>query len=74
MDNLWRRDFPAGNSFGGWIAWEYAVSNEDRVKKMILIDSAGYVTGRNYPLPFMIAQTPVLRKKYLVMKLLLNLW
>ena len=65
MDNLGVRDFHiAGNSFGGWIAWEYAVSNEDRVKKMILIDSAGYVTGRNYPLPFIIAQTPVLRNVF----------
>tara|TARA_B100000963_G_scaffold341894_1_gene342123 strand:+ start:71 stop:448 length:378 start_codon:yes stop_codon:yes gene_type:complete len=31
---------------------------------MILINSAGYITGWNYPLPFIIAQIPVLRKVF----------
>ena len=65
MDNLGVQNFHiAGNSLGGWIAWEFAVANEYRVKKMILINSAGYITGWNYPLPFIIAQTPVLRKVF----------
>ena len=65
MDNLGVKNFHiAGNSFGGWIAWEFAVANEERVKKMILINSAGYITGWNYPLPLIIAQTPVLRKVF----------
>ena len=65
MDNLGVQNFHiAGNSLGGWIAWEFAVANQDRVKKMILINSAGYITGWNYPLPFIIAQTPVLRKVF----------
>ena len=65
MENLGVQNFHiAGNSLGGWIAWEFAVANEDRVKKMILINSAGYITGWNYPLPFIIAQTPVLRKVF----------
>ena len=65
MNNLGVQNFHiAGNSFGGWIAWEFAVANEERVKKMILINSAGYITGWNYPLPLIIAQTPVLRKVF----------
>ena len=65
MDYLGVQNFHiAGNSLGGWIAWEFAVANQDRVKKMILINSAGYITGWNYPLPFIIAQTPVLRKVF----------
>ena len=65
MNNLGVQNFHiAGNSFGGWIAWEFAVANEERVKKMILINSAGYITGWNLPLPLIIAQTPVLRKVF----------
>ncbi len=32
----------AGNSLGGYIAWNYALHRPDRVKKMILSDSAGF--------------------------------
>jgi pimeloyl-ACP methyl ester carboxylesterase len=31
-----------GNSMGGWMAWETATENEDRVKKLVLMCSAGY--------------------------------
>ncbi len=54
----------AGNSLGGWLAWEYALSNQDRVDRLILIDAAGYINDNNYPLPFVIAQTPVLRNVF----------
>ncbi|MFT7611625.1 MAG: pimeloyl-ACP methyl ester carboxylesterase [Parvicellaceae bacterium] len=53
-----------GNSLGGWLAWEYALSDQDRVKKLILLDAAGYINDNNYPLPFVIAQTPVLRNVF----------
>ncbi|MBL4703264.1 MAG: alpha/beta hydrolase, partial [Flavobacteriales bacterium] len=53
-----------GNSLGGWMAWEYALANQNRVKKLILIDSAGYINDNSYPLPFIIAQTPVLRNVF----------
>lgn len=33
-----------GNSFGGWMAWEYALLYPERVKKLILIAAAGYFT------------------------------
>lgn len=51
----------AGNSLGGWLAWEFALQHQDCVDKLILIDAAGYINDKNLPLPFVIAQTPVLR-------------
>jgi len=54
----------AGNSLGGWLCWEFAVRFPFRVNKMILIDSAGYISDGSYPLPFVIAQTPVLRNVF----------
>lgn len=54
----------AGNSLGGWLTWELALAHEDRLNKMILLNSAGYITDKDYPLPFVIAQTPVLRRLF----------
>lgn len=54
----------AGNSLGGWLTWEFALAYPERVEKLILIDSAGYINDNNYPLPFIIAQTPVLRNVF----------
>ena len=65
MDNLGVDKFHiAGNSLGGWIAWEFAVAHEERINKMVLVNAAGYVSGGSYPLPFVIAQTPVLRQVF----------
>lgn len=52
----------AGNSLGGEITWNYAYAHPWRVRKMILIDAAGYKRSNGTPLAFMIAQTPVLNK------------
>jgi len=54
----------AGNSLGGWMSWELALACQNRVKKLILLNSAGYINDRNYPLPFVIAQTPFLRNAF----------
>ncbi|MCB9197064.1 MAG: alpha/beta hydrolase [Flavobacteriales bacterium] len=54
----------AGNSLGGWLTWEFALKYPEMVSKMILIDAAGYINDNNYPLPFVIAQTPVLRNVF----------
>ncbi len=53
-----------GNSLGGWMAWELALKFPKRVNKLVLIDAAGYINDRNFPLPFVIAQTPVLRNVF----------
>ena len=56
----------AGNSYGGWLAWQYARAHPDRIDKLILIDAEGLsadtdndVTDNN--LGFRIATTPVLK-------------
>jgi pimeloyl-ACP methyl ester carboxylesterase len=54
----------AGNSLGGWLSWEFAVKYPGYISKMILIDSAGFIENNNYPLPYVIAQTPVLRNVF----------
>ena len=54
----------AGNSLGGWLAWELAIKQKHQVNKLILLNSAGYINDKNYPLPFVIAQTPVLRNVF----------
>ncbi len=54
----------AGNSLGGWLVWEYASRNSTRVDKMILINAAGFIKEKEYPLPFVIAQTPMLRNVF----------
>lgn len=54
----------AGHSLGGWLSWEFSLKYTNRVDKLILIDSAGYKGEGNMPLPFVIAQTPVLRNVF----------
>jgi pimeloyl-ACP methyl ester carboxylesterase len=53
----------AGNSMGGWVAWEYARRHPGRVAGLVLIDAAGAPDDPNkrLPLGFRIARTPVLR-------------
>jgi len=54
----------AGNSLGGWLSWEFALKYQHRVDSLVLINSAGYIGEGNFPLPFVIAQTPVLRNVF----------
>jgi len=55
------RFYLAGNSLGGKIAWEYALAYPDNVKKLILIDAAGYPLSHGKPLAIRLASTPVLK-------------
>lgn len=52
--------FLAGNSMGGWISWEFAAVRQQRVRKLVLIDSAGFLDYGSVPLPFKMARTPFL--------------
>ena len=36
----------AGNSMGGGVAWRYALAHPDRLKGLVLVDAAGWETGR----------------------------
>ena len=50
----------AGDSMGGWVAWEYALAHPDKVTKLILVDAAGPPEDpkRNLPLGFRLLRTP----------------
>lgn len=64
----------AGNSLGGWLSWEFALRYPQRVGKLILIDSAGFLEEENIPLPFKLARTPIFGRviKYVVRRALLE--
>ncbi len=46
----------AGNSLGGWLAWEYVLDYPNEVEKLVLIDAAGFITPDNPPKPLRILQ------------------
>lgn len=53
----------AGNSMGGWVAWNFANAHPDVVSGLILVDAAGAPskTKSEPPLAFKIARLPVIR-------------
>ena len=51
--------FLAGNSMGGYISWNFALAHPDKVKRLILIDSAGYEFEK--PMLLGLLSTPVLK-------------
>ena len=63
LDQLGVKEFVlTGNSLGGQIAWGTALAIPERVKKLVLIDSAGYpIRSTSVPIGFMVARTPGLR-------------
>jgi pimeloyl-ACP methyl ester carboxylesterase len=57
------RSVIAGNSFGGWVAWETALAHPDRVAGLVLVDSAGYpLESQSVPIGFRIARVPGLNR------------
>lgn len=46
----------AGNSLGGFVAWRYAVVHPERVRKLILVDAAGYPSKHPPVLVFRLAR------------------
>lgn len=62
MDKLGIYEFHlAGNSLGGLISWNYALTYPHQVKKLVLIDAAGYTTKREIPFVFKLARTPLVK-------------
>lgn len=48
-----------GNSYGGQLAWSYAVAHPDEVTRLLLVDSAGYPrAAKSVPLGFRLAAMP----------------
>jgi len=64
----------AGSSLGGWISWEFSLKYLEMIKKMILLDSAGFMETDAVPLPFKMARTPLVGRviKYVVRKNILE--
>lgn len=53
----------AGNSFGGHLAWNYAVQHADKVEELILIASSGYPRkSKKLPIAFRLGSNPFLSK------------
>jgi pimeloyl-ACP methyl ester carboxylesterase len=53
----------AGNSLGGFVAWQFALAHPERVRKLVLIDAAGYpLQSQSVPLAFQIARMPILKE------------
>ena len=51
--------YMAGNSFGGFLTWNYALHDSSLLKKIILIDAAGYNANREIDNPgFKLAMNP----------------
>jgi pimeloyl-ACP methyl ester carboxylesterase len=52
-----------GNSLGGEIAWNTAALHPQRVRRLILVDAAGYpIVSDSVPLGFRIARTPGVKR------------
>ncbi|MCF8258734.1 MAG: alpha/beta hydrolase [Flavobacteriales bacterium] len=52
----------AGNSFGGFLAWRFAVEHPERVTKLVLLNSSGYPRGdQPTPLGFKLAMNESMR-------------
>jgi pimeloyl-ACP methyl ester carboxylesterase len=49
----------AGNSWGGEIAWTYALEHPEHVDKLILVDAAGWPRYGALPIAFRLAKMPV---------------
>ena len=54
----------AGNSMGGFVAWEYALAHPDKVTRLVLIDAAGPPEDptKKLPIGFAIARMPGLNR------------
>ena len=51
----------AGNSFGGQLAWQFALDYPQRVERLVLVDAAGYPRNATFmPIGFRLAQIPAL--------------
>lgn len=63
-----------GSSLGGWLAWEFTYRYPQRINKLVLVDSAGFLDKENMPLPFKLAQSPLAGRvlKYIVRKSILE--
>jgi pimeloyl-ACP methyl ester carboxylesterase len=54
-----------GNSLGGGVSWNYALTYPQKVQKMILVDAGGYqMKSKSVPIAFQIARIPVIKNLF----------
>ncbi|TAH20578.1 MAG: alpha/beta hydrolase [Cytophagales bacterium] len=71
-----------GNSLGGSIAWHFAAAYPNRIKKLVLIDAAGFPTqNTQQPLAFRLAKIPIANElikyitpRFVIEKSILNVY
>lgn len=65
-----------GSSLGGWISWEFAYHYPERVRKLVLVDAAGFLEEDAIPLPFKLAQSRLAPHffKYIIRRSVLELF
>jgi pimeloyl-ACP methyl ester carboxylesterase len=52
-----------GNSMGGGVAWAYTLDHPDRVRRLVLVDAAGWpTTGRSGAMVFRVLANPIGRR------------
>ncbi len=52
-----------GNSFGGWIAADYAIEHPDKVTRLVLVDSAGFALPKDLDTQQLSALNPSTREQ-----------
>ena len=52
----------AGNSLGGQIAWYYTSHHLDQIKKLVLLDPAGFYDAEEIPFVFKLARIPLINQ------------
>lgn len=57
-----KKFYMAGSSLGGWIAWEYSYMFKEQVRRLILLDSAGFNDKDSIPLLYKLVQNPIIKE------------
>lgn len=57
-----KKFYMAGSSLGGWIAWEYSHRYKEQVRRLILLDAAGFNDKDSIPLLYKLVQNPIIKE------------
>ncbi|WP_157491328.1 alpha/beta fold hydrolase [Flammeovirga sp. SJP92] len=57
-----KKFYLAGSSLGGWIAWEYSHRYKEQVRRLILLNAAGFNDKDSIPLLFKLVQNPIIKE------------